>query len=134
VVYSIGYDGFIRRHYGVDKDDVLSDDSGGTDVTLTVVSRPFLMRKPKHRKHVRVIHAASIQNGVAATLAVMLRGRGTTGASQDLTMEDLGTDTADRQRAMVDMKADAPQVEVQSTDDVRLTMLGASAQILREAV
>jgi len=130
-LYSIGYDGYVRRHYGVDRDDMDSDSTGGTEVWLRLGSKPFTYKRPRQRKRVRVIHVSSIQEETS-NVTVLLKGKGLYGEEHDLTMPSYGTEHAARGRAMVKMDADAPQVEIRSKDDVRITLVGVSANLLRE--
>ncbi len=130
-VHSIGYDGFVRLHGDADKDDVLSDGTGGVDITMTLVSRPFFVGSVRHEKKVRVVHISSI-NDVAALINVGVRAKGTlsTFVTATLPAGDLGQ--ARRKRVMVHAKGDAPQVEINTTADVRITLLGLSAQVRKE--
>lgn len=132
IVYSVGYDGYLRRHSGVDKDDMLYDSTGGSDVTLTILSKPFQLRRPRQKKRVRRIDVASIQEA-NATLAVSVTGAGSTTTAQSVTQTTLGSDTAYRSRIMTKLDADNPQIQVTTTDDVKITLLGLSALLLREA-
>jgi hypothetical protein len=128
---SLGYDGFCRKHNGVDADDMASDETGGTDVAMTITTKPHLMKQERRRKRARVIHVGSLQEE-NATVSVRLKGRGTQTGQQDITMQGLGLDHADRQYAMDELSADGPQVELTTTDDVRVSLLGVSAEIIRE--
>ncbi len=130
-LYSLGYDGFVRRHSGVASDDMLSAGTGGTAVAMTVRSKPFLLGQIRQKKRVRIAHIASIQSS-AATLSTSVKGGGTSTAAQDITMSALGSGAAYRTRMMTKMDADNPQVEVVTTDDVQISMLGISAKLLRE--
>lgn len=133
VVYSLGYDGFVRVHRGVDADDMLSDETGGTDVEMVVVSRPFLLRAARQRKRVRIIHVAAITDS-AATLTVLVHHHGATSSSEKTVTIEAGADShADRKRALVNLISDDPHVEVRTTDDVKLSLVGISAERLREA-
>jgi hypothetical protein len=131
VVYSIGYDGFVRRHYNVDSDDMLSDESGGVEVTMSIRTRPYGQRYADQTKRGRTIHVSSIQEDTA-TITVQGYGRGTATASQDLTMTALGVDHADRQKARIKFDADAPQIELRTKDKVKITMIGLSFELLRK--
>jgi len=132
-MWSLAHDGYCRIHWGVDKDDTRYTMTGGVEVYMTVISKPKLMGKPRHRKKGRVIHVATLQESSAA-VQVRLRGRGTTTAFKTLTMDALGLDHASRKRAGVSLVADAPQVEIKTKDDVRLSLLGLSAEVLKEQV
>ena len=132
-LYSLGYDGFVRRHYGVASDDMLAAGTGGTQVAMTVRSRPFLVGRIKQKKRVRAVHVASSQD-TAATLSVSVVGRGTSTAAQTVTMSALGSDAAYRARILTKFDADNPEVQVVTTGDVRISLLGISAQLLKERV
>jgi hypothetical protein len=132
-VYSVGYDGWVRRHYDVDNDDMASDETGGTAVTLSMIGKPGGQQKRAANllKRVRTIHLGSIQED-AATISVRLRGKGTTTGTEDVTMSALGVDHAEHERVKTKFDAYAPQVEVQTSDDVRISLLGMSYELLRE--
>ena len=132
VLYSLGYDGFVRRHYGVNTDDQLAAGTGGTAVTMTLLSRPFLFGRVRNRKRARILHVASIQ-AAAATLTVRVVGNGT-GDAQTLTMPITVTDKAYRHRARVKFDDDAPQVKITTTDSTRISLVGLSAEVLRDGL
>lgn len=132
-LHSLGYDGFVRKHYGVDNDDMASDETGGTAVAMTVVSRPFLFRRPRQKKRVRAIHVATL-NDASATVTVLLRSGGKPGPEQTVTMPATALNQSTRKRAMTRMVGDAPQVEIRSTDDIRLSLAGVSAELMKEPV
>jgi hypothetical protein len=133
-IYSLGADCYVRSHAeGLHKDDMNHDETGGNNITMIVISRPFLMRSVKRKKHARVIHIASLQES-NATVYARVRGGGTMSTLRTLTMRGLGLDDADRRFARTTLKADAPQVEMRTTDEIRLMMLGLSAEVLREPV
>ena len=129
-IYSLGYDGFVRRHENVAADDMLSGGTGGTAVEMTLRSRPFLFGAPRHRKRARVIHVTSAQES-AATLTVLTRGEGTSTA-QSVSVPATATGEAHRARAMTKLDTDAVVVEVRTTADVKVSLIGLSAEILRE--
>lgn len=133
VVYSVGYDGFVRRHYGVDKDDMSSDETGGTDVWLRMVSKPNIYKNPRQRKRVRRLHVSSLQE-TESSVIVQARARGLVGPEHTLTMLAYGLDHAYRGHAMTTLIGDTPQIEVRSADDVRITLLGMSCELMREPV
>lgn len=132
-VHSLGYDGFVRKHLDVGRDDVLSDQTSGEDVQMTIVTRPFLHKRPDMEKNVRTIHIASIQDGTV-TVTALIRGKGDVGGERSITMPATALGQAKRKRAMTKWRADTPQLEVRTTDDVRVTMLGLSSELLREPV
>ena len=131
VLYSVGYDGFVRRHEDAEADDVLSDGTGGTDVELDLISKPFLFGQPSQRKRGRIVHLATIAEA-QATVRVSLRGEGSETDPVTVTMPASGTDQTVRRRAMLKLDADAPQVRLRTTDDVRIALVGLSAELLRE--
>lgn len=132
VIHSGGYDGFVRVHdRGTENDDELADGTGGTTVTMTVLSRPFYLRRPRQRKRVRAIHVGTLQT-VAATLTLKLRGVASETGSLSLSMAATSYDQPRRELVRIRQDADAPQVQVETSDDVRLAILGISAGLLRE--
>lgn len=133
LVYSVGYDGFVRLHETGDKDDVLADGTGGADVTMTIVSRPFFFGAPRNMKKVRVAHVAAI-NDASATVQVGIRSRGVLGTLKSTTIDATSLTQAKRKRVMVSARGDAPQLELHTTADVRISLLGLSATILKERV
>lgn len=134
VVYSGGYDGFIRRHdEALDKDDVASDETGGTDVTMRLVSRPFIFRRPRNRKRVRFVEVAAI-NDVDATLNVGVRASGELSALRSVTIPGTGFNQHTRKKARVYAIGDAPQAELYTTDDARVALLGLGAEVMEERI
>lgn len=129
-IHSLGRDGFVREHYGTN-DDELSDGTGGADVSMSVVSRPMLFGKARQRKRVRVLHVASI-NDADATLSVGLRVDGRTLPTQDVTIESTLFNQPKRKRVMTSGIGDAPQIEITTSDRVRIALIGADAELLRE--
>lgn len=132
-LHSVGYDGFVRKHDGVNSDDLLSDSTGGIAVTMTMVSRPFFQRWARQRKKSRVIHVKAISD-VQATLELSVRANGTASAQKTMTIPATAFNQGKRRREMISMIGDAPQVELRSTDDIRVSLIGLSAQLLRERV
>ena len=98
-------------------------------------SRPFLLGRARQRKRVREIQVQSIQHG-ASTLTVLAREEGATTPEQTISIAATtsGLEESERRRVMTKLDADTPVVEVRSTDDVRVTMIGVSAELLRERV
>jgi hypothetical protein len=47
-------------------------------------------------------------------------------------MTALGPDTAFRGRIMMKLDADNPEIQITSTDDIRVSLLGLSGRLLRE--
>ena len=132
-VHSIGYDGFVRLHGEGDKDDVLSDGTGGVDITMTLVSRPFFLGSVRHEKKVRVVHVASI-NDADVSIDVGIRTKGALSELVTTTIPAGALDQSRQKRVMVHAKGVAPQVELHTTADVRITLLGISAQVRKERV
>lgn len=135
VVHSAGYDGFVRQHFGADfdKDDELVTPSGGEDIEMVLVPRPFVMGAPRRRKRVRAVHVSAI-NETSATLTVAVRAGGTLGATTTLTVPLTQYSQAKRERAMVTGLDDAPQVELHTTARTRIALVGVSAEVTREPV
>ena len=132
-VYSLGYDGYVRRHYGVANDDTASDGTGGSDVTMAIVSRPFLVGRARQRKKVRAVHL-SVVSADAVTLTVAVRGGGKQGTQHALSFAATPLGQSRRKRAMVSVVADEPQVECYSATDAKVSLIGISAELLHEAV
>lgn len=130
-VYSLGYDGFVRRHGTGEKDDVASDGTGGIDVELSMVSRPFLLKRPRQQKWVRAVHVASI-NDADATLTVGVRSSGVVLRERDVVIPGTQFNQPKRKRLLVSAVGDAPQVQVRSIDPVRLALVGVSVDLQRE--
>lgn len=133
VIHSLGYDGFVRRHFLADRDNMAADGTGGAPVTMTVVSRPFLFGSPRVRKRVRAVHVSAIA-AATATMTVQIRARGTLTTSQVVTVSATAYDQPRRRRLMVSAIGDSPQVEVYTTDAIRIALIGASAELMREPV
>ena len=137
-VYSQGYDGFVRKHDdtdhdGVDLDDVLADGTGGIAVELDIVSRAFLFGQSRRRKRVRGMHVASI-NDASAQVTVSVLAGGVTHNEQTVTIPSTALNHPQRKLVRAYAVGDTPQIEVTSTDDVRIALLGASAELLREPI
>lgn len=136
VVHSAGYDGFVRRHHGADHDldDEQADLSGGEDVTLRLVPRPFVFGSAKRRKRVRAAHVGAI-NEEEATLRVSLRTRGVAGTAKEVTIAATDFDQLKRGKpARVSGIDETPQIEITTTDRTRIALAGVSAELLRERV
>lgn len=132
VLHSGGYDGFVRIHdRQAGNDDELADGTGGTAVTMTVLSRPFYLGQPRQRKRVRAIHVGTLQEA-AATVNLRLRGVTSQTTAQALTMAATAYNQPRRDLLRVRMDEDAPQVYLETSDDVRVAILGISAALLRE--
>jgi hypothetical protein len=133
VVHSLGYDGFVRVHYDADNDDMPASGDGGNPVVMLVVTRPFLFRQPRTKKHVRAIHVAAIAPEEASvTMAVRATGKPT--AARTKTIRPAANEMPYRIRAMVSAEGDAPQVELATTDHIRIALIGASAWLKREPI
>ncbi|HUT13284.1 MAG TPA: hypothetical protein VMY42_22545 [Thermoguttaceae bacterium] len=132
-IYSLGYDGFVRRHSDSDLDDWSSTETEGTTVDLTIVSRPFLFRRPRQRKRVRAVHIASLQDA-SATLTIQVRAGGAATAPQTVSMSATGLDQAQRKNVRVKIDGDTPQVQIDTSDDVRISLVGISGDVLRESI
>jgi hypothetical protein len=131
MVYSLGYDGFVRLHYGVNNDDTLSDGTGGVPVEMTVVSRPYLLGRPRQRKRARAIHVAATSTAPAVLTVLSHAGLK---RSPERTINIPGTIDDDPQRSTAPtyLVADEPHVEVRTTDDVKLTLIGLTSELMRE--
>lgn len=129
-LHSLGYDGFLREHVDETLDDVLLDGTGGAAINFIVVSRPFTFGYP-YRKKVRLVRIATI-NDATATVTVRVRAGGEISNVKTLTMGPSGLDQPTRAKARPKGVGDAPQVEIRTSDPIRLAMIGVSAEILRE--
>jgi hypothetical protein len=132
-ILSVGYDGYVRRQDTGDTDDALADGTPGTDITLTLVSKPFIMRAPRRRKRVRLVHVSTIQER-DIDVSVSVRAGGVATASQTACIEATGFNQPRRRRFVFSAVDDAPQVEVRTTDPVRVVLVGVSAELIREPV
>ena len=130
-LYSLGYDGYVRRHFGVSKDDELSDGTSGTDVTMTIVSRPFMLGRARQRKRVREVYVSAISDE-DATVEVAVRGGGVETRRHTLTFAATGLQQSRRKRAMVNVVADDPQVVCFVTSDAKVALVGVGAELLKE--
>lgn len=136
VVHSGGYDGFVRRHFGsdYDLDDEEADLSGGKDVTMRLVPRPFVAGSARVRKRVRAVHVSAV-NDAEATLQVIVRSEGQAGTPVEVTIPASNFGQPKRgQTAMVDGVDDTPQVEIITTDRTRIALVGVTVEHLREPV
>lgn len=133
VIHSGGYDGFVRLHQNADGDDELSDGTGGSTVTLTILTRPFYLRRPRQVKRVRAIHVGTLQEA-AATVTVAIRKIGSETTGQTISMAATSYDQPRRALVRLKADADAPQVKLTTTDNVRVAILGVSAGVLRERI
>ncbi|KKL12905.1 hypothetical protein LCGC14_2531090, partial [marine sediment metagenome] len=132
-LHSVGYDGFVRKHYGVNSDDMISAGTGGVAVAMTIVSAPFLFKRPRQRKKTRAAHVTAIADA-SATLTLVVRSGGKTTGEKTMTIPATAFNQGKRRRILTSIVGDAPQLEVRTTDDVRISLLGLSSQLLREVV
>ncbi len=132
-LHSIGYDGFVRKHHGVDSDDIASDGTGGVAVAMTLVSAPYLFKRPRQRKKVRAAHVTAIADA-EATLNLAVRAGGRTTGEKTMTIPLTAFNQGQRRRIPTSIVGDAPQLELRTESDVRISLLGLSAQLLRESV
>jgi len=132
-IHSIGYDGFVRLHGEGTLDDVLSDGTGGATVTMKIVSKPFFFGSITHEKKVRVMHVSSI-NDSAVTVSAGVRAAGKSTALVSMTIAGGALNHSVRAKKMISAKGDQPQLEVQTSDAARITLLGLSAYVLKERV
>lgn len=134
-IHSLGYDGFVREHdvEGLDLDDAHSDGSEGEDVELHMVSRAFLFGNARQRKRARVAHVAST-NSAEVSVEVRVRGGGVESAARTVTIPATALDQPKRKSKKVLAVGDDLRLDIRSTDRVRITLLGLSAEPLREPV
>lgn len=132
-IYSLGYDGYVRKHFDTADDDTHSDGTTGVTVTMSVITRPFLMGRPRQRKRVRAIHV-SVVSDAAVTLTVAVRGGGSQATQHTLTFAATALSESRRKRALTHLVADEPQVEVYAANDCRLSLVGVSAELLKESI
>lgn len=132
-VHSLGWDGYVREHDLGDADDAGPDGEGGVPVSMVVVSRPFLYGSPRTRKRARAVHLATI-NSEQATLEVAVRSGGSAAPYRSVDIPPTSFNQPRRRRVMVSNRGDAPQVEVVTSDRVRIATIGLSSEVLREPV
>lgn len=132
-IYSCGYDGFVRLHEEGDGDDVLSDGTGGSDVTLTFTPRPFLFGLPRHRKRARVVNVAGT-SPTQAEVSVVVRAGGRQSAARTLTIPSASLDQPKRARVSVTGSGDAPEVVLTTSDKLRITLVSLAAEPLQERI
>lgn len=130
-INSLGYDGFVRYHETGAKDDVMSDGTGGAPIGFFLVSRPHLFAAANLRKRVRALYVSGVADA-DAEVTLALRTRGVTGALRTLTLPASSLDQPRRVKALVSARGDNPQIELRTTAQVRFSLLGAAAEILRE--
>jgi hypothetical protein len=130
VVHSVGYDGFVRIHGTGALDDQFEDGTGGTPITFTVRSRPFFFRSLRNRKRVRSAHITTSSSS-AATLRIGVRGDAPY-REQTITVPAGSLLQPVRRKILVSSRSDTPQVEVTTTDPVRIAILGMTATVLAE--
>lgn len=132
VLHSQGYDGFVREHGGYDQDDELVPGGSGKNITMVVVSRPFLMGSQRRAKRARAVHLAGIQTA-AATYSVGVRASGVLGTLQSVALSSTAFNQPYRAPpVMVHAIGDSPAVEVRTTARTRLALLGLSSELVRE--
>ena len=132
-VHSIGYDGFVRLHGEGISDDVLADGTGGASVTMKIVSKPFFFGSITKEKKVRVMHVSSI-NDAPVTINAGVRAAGKSTAFESMTIAGGALNHSVRAKKMISAKGDQPQLEVQTSDAARITLLGLSGYVLKERV
>ena len=132
-VHSIGYDGFVRLHGEGNKDDVLSDGTGGASVTMKIVSKPFFFGSITKEKKVRVMHVSSI-NDSSVTINAGVRAAGKSTTLESMTIAGGALNHSVRAKKMISAKGDQPQLEIQTSDAARITLLGLSGYVLKERV
>ena len=132
-VHSIGYDGFVRLHGEGILDDVLSDGTGGATVTMKLVSKPFFFGSIMHEKKVRVMHVSSI-NSSAITVSAGVRAAGAITPLESISIAGGSLNQSVRAKKMISARGDNPQLEVQTSDAARITLLGLSGYVLKERV
>ena len=132
-VHSIGYDGFVRLHGGGILDDVLSDGTGGATVTMKIVSKPFFFGSIIKEKKVRVMHVSSI-NSSAITVSAGVRAASSLTVLESFTIAAGALNHSVRARKFISAKGDQPQLEVQTSDAARITLLGLSGYVRKERV
>ena len=125
-----GYDGFVRRMEFGDKDDVLSDGSGGEAVTAWIRGRPETFGDQFRRKRLRSIRTA-LKAKSGGTLDVYPVIDGQSGSKVTKTL--LSQETTQVARALVTGKAYLPQVDLRFTDDLTIQGTAPSAELLRES-
>jgi len=129
-LWSGGYDGFVRRMEFGDLDDVLSDDSGGEDVSAWIRGRPETFGDQFRRKRLRSIRTA-LKAKAGGTIDVYPVIDGQAGSKVTKTLRS--QETTQVARALVTGKAYLPQVDLRFTDDLTIQGTAPSAELLRES-
>ena len=114
-------------------DDVLSDGTGGATVTMKLVSKPFFFGSIMHEKKVRVMHVSSI-NSSAITVSAGVRAAGAITPLESISIAGGSLNQSVRAKKMISARGDNPQLEVQTSDAARITLLGLSGYVLKERV
>lgn len=137
VLHSLGYDGFVRKHWGGYVDDEDMDGEGGLPVQMTIVTRPFLFGRVRYRKKTRVVRVAAICDQ-SATVGVRVRSGGTVTSESSIVIAGTDYEQPKRNRAMVSAVGDQPQVELVTSSanegPLRIALIGVAAEILEEPV
>lgn len=131
--YAVGYDGFVRLMEEGDKDDVLSNDTGGNDIGLHVVTRPMLFGQQFRRKRGRTVRVHA-KAAAASTLDMNLVADGENKTTHEIALPASTGDMPTSHKSRINGKGYALQVDMRSTDDVTIAGVELYAEPLREAV
>ena len=100
---------------------------------MKIVSKPFFFGSITKEKKVRVMHVSSI-NDAPVTINAGVRAAGKSTAFESMTIAGGALNHSVRAKKMISAKGDQPQLEVQTSDAARITLLGLSGYVLKERV
>ena len=129
-LWSGSYDGFVRRLEIGNLDDVLSDDSGGQDITAVLRTRPESFGDQFRNARTRSSRIG-LKAPTGGSIDVYPVADGALGTKQTHTVKV--QQTVQTIRARVSAKGYALQTEVQFTDDITIQGIEIAAEILRES-
>ena len=131
VLWSGGYDGFVRREDYGDKDDVLSDGTGGEDINAWIRTRPDAWDDQFRRKHIRSVRTA-VKAEAGGTLSVAPVVDGVVGTETDHTLTAQATTQVIRTR--VTGRGYIGQVDLRFTDALTIQGCAPAAALMDEGL
>ena len=129
-LWSGAYDGFVRRLEQGDKDDVLSDGSGGSAISAWIRTRPETYGDQFRRARTRSARV-SVKAATGGSLDVYAVGDGVAGTKKTKTLTTQDKTQVPRYR--VTAKGYALQLDLKFTDDLTIQAAETAAEILRES-
>ena len=127
---SCGYDGFVRQLEKEDTDNSATAAADGAAITMKIITRPFLFGDAIGRKRARQARVMSKQDA-AATVKVRVLADGTEQNQHTLTYA--ASNKPVPKKARVGGRGSTLQLEITSTDNVRISIAELSAEVLRVA-